>query len=32
MKHCKTCKSESDDVPDCVIDGVCPDEVKEART
>ena len=23
-KNCKDCKFESDGVPDCVIDGVCP--------
>jgi len=29
MKDCKNCKNESDGVPDCVIDGVCPEEAIE---
>lgn len=31
IKDCKNCKNGSDGVFDCVIDAVCPDEVKEAK-
>lgn len=28
MSKCDTCKYETDGVPDCVIDGICPEDVK----
>lgn len=26
---CEECKSESDGVPDCVIDGICPYDIEK---
>jgi len=28
-KKCEDCKSESDGVPDCIIDGCCPYDIQE---
>lgn len=30
-QRCNSCKNESDGVPDCVIDGICPLNVKEVE-